>query len=122
MKLFTEVFKLYAYKNKDRCDLSIKVNDAFVLTFRLTHNELRRILTEYAINDPANDQYGVQFSSQAGQYWFVMEKKHFQAVRISIGSHGVDYNFRVNYTNWESLKQDYDFQMSNAMPWDDKSN
>jgi hypothetical protein len=118
MKLFTDTFKLYAYKNRDRCDLSIRLNDSMVMTFKLTHEEFRKIITEYTTNDPANDRYGVQFTSQAGQFWFVMNKQHFQAVRITIGNHGVDFNFRINYTDWDLLKVEYENQMSNIMPWD----
>lgn len=120
MKLFTETFKLYAYKNRDRCDLSIKVNDVLVLTFKLTHEEIKLMFDEYEVNDPVNNRYGVEFTSKAGQYWFVMDKKKFQSVRITIGNHGVDFNFRVSYTNWNLLKLDYEQQMSNPMPWDDK--
>jgi hypothetical protein len=118
MKLFTDTFKLYAYKNRDRCDLSIRLNDSMVMTFKLTHEELKKIITEYTVNDPVNNRNGVQFISQAGQYWFVMDKRHFQAVRITIGNHGVDFNFRVSYTDWNQLKAEYENQMNNIMPWD----
>jgi len=119
-KLFTDKFKLYAYKNQNRCDLSILVNESTVLTFRLTHEEINRIFNEYKINDPVNNQYGVQFSSANGQYWFVMDKRHFQAVRITVGAAGIDFNFRVTYNEWEQLINDYKMQMSTPQAWDNK--
>lgn len=120
MKFFADTFKLYAYKNRDRCDLSIKVNDVTALTFKLTHDEIRRLFEEYSVHDPANNQYGVQFTSKSGQHWFVMDKRHFQVIRITIGNQGVDFNFRVSYNNWNLLKLTYEQQMSNPMPWDEK--
>jgi hypothetical protein len=120
MKLFSSTFKLYAYKNKDCCDLSIKVNDEFVMTFKLTHKEFVNMINDYAIIDPDKDRYGVQFTSQAGQFWFIMDKKHFEAVRITVSSNGIDYNFRINYEDWEDLKNQYIDQMNSVQPWDNK--
>jgi O-phosphoseryl-tRNA(Cys) synthetase len=119
-KEFTETFKLYAYKNKDRCDLSIKVNESLVMTYKLTHGELKQLFNEYDIIDHKNDKYGVQLTSTAGQYWFVMLKKHFNAVRITIGNNGIDFNFRVDINEWNSLKLTYEQQMSTPQEWDNK--
>lgn len=120
MKLFTETFKLYAYKQYDKCDLSIRVSDQFVMTFKLTHSEIKKLFYEYNIIEPENDRYGIQFRSNNGQHWFVMDKKHFQAVRITVGSNGVDYNFRVSYNEWNSLIEEYNKQMSSPQAWDEK--
>jgi hypothetical protein len=120
MKLFSETFKLYAYKNKDRCDLSIKVNESLVMTFKLSHDEIKQFFNEYDIIDAKNDKYGVQLTSQAGQYWFVMLKRHFNAVRITVSNNGVDFNFRVDVEDWLDLIRTYDRQMSNPMEWDNK--
>jgi hypothetical protein len=117
-KEFSETFKLYAYKNKDRCDLSIKVNEGLVMTYKLTHDEIKQFFNEYDIIDSAKDKYGVQLTSKAGQYWFVMLKRHFNAVRITVGNNGVDFNFRVDIQDWQNLIKTYDFQMSTAQPWD----
>jgi hypothetical protein len=119
-KEFTETFKLYAYKNKDRCDLSIRVNEGLVMTYKLTHNELKQFFDEYDIIDLANDKYGIQLTSKAGQYWFVMKKKHFNAVRITVGSNGVDFNFRVDIIEWLDLINVYNVQMTTPQAWDDK--
>ena len=119
-KEFTETFKLYAYKNKDRCDLSIRVNEGLVMTYKLTHDELKQFFDGYNIIDPVNDKYGVQLTSNAGQYWFVMKKRHFNAVRITVGSNGVDFNFRVDINEWLDLINAYNVQMTTPQAWDDK--
>lgn len=119
-KEFTETFKLYAYKNQDKCDLSIKVHAGLVMTFKLNHDEFKRLITEYDIIDPVNNKYGAQFHSRAGQYWFVMKKRHFNAVRITVGNNGVDFNFRVDIDEWLDLIRTYNIQMSTPQAWDDK--
>lgn len=117
-KEFTTTFKLYAYKNKDRCDLSIKVNEGLVMTYKLTHDELKQFFNEYDIIDDTKNKYGVQLTSKAGQYWFVMLKKHFNAVRITVGNNGADFNFRVDIDDWLGLIKTYDHQMSTPQAWD----
>jgi hypothetical protein len=120
MKLFNTTFKLYAYKNKDRCDLSIKVNEGLVMTYKLTHEEIKQFFNEYDIIDEAKDKYGVQLTSKAGQYWFVMLKKHFNAIRITVSNNGVDFNFRVDIQEWLDLIETYKHQISTPQAWDDK--
>lgn len=117
-KEFTTTFKLYAYKNRDRCDLSIRVNEGLVMTYKLTHSELKQFFDEYDIIAPAEDRYGVQLTSQAGQYWFVMKKRHFNAVRITVSNNGVDFNHRVDIEDWEDLIKEYSRQMSTPQAWD----
>ena len=117
-KDFTETFKLYAYKNKDKCDLSIKVNESLVMTYKLTHDEIKQFFNEYNIIDFASNKYGVHLTSKAGQYWFVMLKRHFNAVRITVGNDGVDFNFRVDIDDWLDLIRTYNVQMSTPQAWD----
>lgn len=117
-KEFTDTFKLYAYKNKDKCDLSIRVNEGMVMTYKLTHDELKQFFNEYDVIDPANDKYGVQLTSKAGQYWFVMMKRHFNAVRITVSNNGVDFNHRVDIDDWLDLIRTYNIQMSTPQAWD----
>lgn len=117
-KEFTDTFKLYAYKNKDRCDLSIRVNEGMAMTYKLTHDELKQFFDEYDIIDPDNDKYGVHLTSKAGQYWFVMKKRHFNAVRITVSNNGVDFNHRVDIDDWLDLIRTYNIQMSTPQAWD----
>ena len=119
-KEFTTTFKLYAYKNKDKCDLSIRVNEGLVMTFKLTHSELKQFFDEYDIIEPSTNKYGVQLTTKAGQYWFVMKKRHFNAVRITVSNNGVDFNFRVDIDEWLDLIKTYNIQMSTPQEWDDK--
>ena len=117
-KEFTDIFKLYAYKNKDRCDLSIKVNENLVMTYKLTHDEIKQFFYEYDVIDSDQDRYGVQLTSKAGQFWFVMLKRHFNAVRITVSNNGVDFNFRVDIDDWQELIRTYNAQMALPQPWD----
>lgn len=114
MKIFSDTFKLYAYKNKDRCDLSVRVHDELVITFKLTHSELTELLEKSSLPE------GVSVNTKAGNFWYVTRKKSINAVRITAAIAGVDFNFRVSYTDWDQLKLTYEQQMSNPMPWDNK--
>lgn len=116
MDFFPRKFKLYTYKQHDRCDLSIRVNECFVTTFRLTRSELESIFSDYATRDSESNRYGVQFTSQAGQHWFVMNKRNRECVRVTVGNKGVDYNFRISYSDWDWLIQEYDRQKNSSGP------
>jgi hypothetical protein len=114
MKPFSDTFKLYAYKAQDRCDLSIRVHDELVISFRLTHNELKDLL------EKSSRPEGIGLETRAGNYWYVTRKKSINGVRITAAIAGVDFNFRVSYNDWDTLKLTYEQQMSNPMPWDNK--
>lgn len=114
MKLFSDVFKLYSYKNKDRCDLSIRVHDELVITFKLTHSEFSELL------EKSSQPEGISVNTKAGNFWYVTKKKSIDAVRITVAIAGVDFNFRVSYNEWDQLKVTYEQQMAYPMPWDDK--
>jgi len=120
MKQFSDIFKLYAYKQHDRCDVSIMVSETLVMTFRLTHNEIKRLFNEYQYIDPVTHDHGVRFKSENGPHWFAMDKKHLKAIRITIGHHGADFNFRVSYNDWQGLADEYYRQMSTEQDWDNK--
>jgi hypothetical protein len=120
MKKFSDIFKLYAYKQHDRCDVSIMVSETLVMTFRLTHSEIKRLFDEYQYIDPNTHDHGVRFKSENGPHWFAMDKKHLKAIRITIGHHGADFNFRVSYNDWDLLKLTYEQQMSTEQDWDNK--
>jgi hypothetical protein len=110
MKLFQTQFKLYSYKNKDKCDLSIKVSDEFVLTFKLTHHELKSVLS--------CKNTAVSFDSKAGQYWLAMDKAKFQCIRLTISNQGMEFNFRVRYEDFDCLRSEYENQQSSPQSWD----
>lgn len=114
MKPFSDTFKLYSYKNKDRCDLSIRVHDELVITFKLTHYELTTLLENSSLPE------GIGLQTQAGNFWYVTRKKSINAVRVTVAIGGVDFNFRISYTDWDLLKVTYEQQKVYPMPWDDK--
>lgn len=114
MKRFDQTFKLYAYKNKDRCDLSVRVHDTLVMTFKLTHSEFKHLL------DNAETPEGVELNSAAHNFWYVLKKRSVNAVRITVAVAGVDFNFRIAYNDWDQLKKDYDVQMTTEQAWDNK--
>jgi len=110
MKTFDDTFKLYAYKDLDRCDLSIRSSDNLVFTFRLTHSELKNMLN--------HDQ--AEFHTMTGLYFFYLHKKKINTIRLTVGVNGIDLNFRISVDDWQWLKDEYMRQLTNIMPWDDK--
>lgn len=112
MKPFSDTFKLYSYKQRDHCDLSIRVHDELVITFKLTHSELTDLLKK------SSSPEGIGLNTKAGNFWYVTEKKSIDAIRITAAIGGVDFNFRVSTSDWDLLKLTYEQQMSNPMPWD----
>lgn len=114
MKPFSDTFKLYAYKQRDHCDLSIRVHDELVITFKLTHSELTELLEKSSLPE------GIGLNTKAGNFWYITRKKSIDGIRITAAIAGVDFNFRISYTDWDLLKATYEQQMSNPMPWDDK--
>lgn len=113
MKLFSSPFKLYAYKKYDINDISLRINNNFVLTYRWTHDEIKQIF-EGAYSKP-----GINIKLQCGVNMYVVVKKSIEAVRFTINTHGGNFNLRFTIPDFEALQQDYNFQMNNAVAWDD---
>jgi len=110
---FFNSFKLYAYKKYDINDLSLKVNDNFVLTYRLTHQELKDIFAG------AYEKPGINIKLECGVKLYCVVKFKLNAVRFTINTHGGNLNLRYHVDDFEKLKKDYEFQMNNAVEWDD---
>lgn len=113
MKPFNEYFKLYAYKNYDINDLSIRVNDNFVLTYRLTHDEIKQMF------EGAHTKEGINLHLKCGVKMYVVIKRNISAVRITINTQGGNLNFRHTIEDFGKLIADYKFQMENRVKWDD---
>jgi hypothetical protein len=113
MKPFDQSFKLYAYKKYDINDISLRVNDNFVLTYRWTHNEIKQIF-EGAYTHP-----GINIKLECGIKMYVVVKKNISAVRFTINTHGGNLNLRYTIEDFENLITDYNYQMSNTVKWDD---
>lgn len=112
MKPFNSPFKLYAYKNYDICDLSLRVSDNFVLTYRLTHEELKQIF-EGAYTKP-----GINIKLSCGIKWYCVVKRNIDGVRFTINTHGGNINLRFEIKDFENLINDYHHQMSTPVEWD----
>jgi hypothetical protein len=97
MKLFSEVFKLY--KNNGIADLSIKLTDTTVLTFKINDIDLI-YLTSASEADPIKE---VEVNKNL-KFLFHYKKK-FQCVRITVFLDYVAYNFRISFKDYISLKE-----------------
>ena len=113
MKFFNEYFKLYAYKKYDINDLSLRVNDNFVLTYRLTHDEIKQMF------EGAYTREGINLHLKCGVKLYVVIKRNISAVRFTINTHGGNINLRFAIDEFEKLITDYNFQMENRVKWDD---
>jgi len=113
MKPFNEEFKLYAYKKYDINDLSLRVNNNFVLTYRLTHDEMKQIFAG------ANTREGINLHLKCGVKMYVVIKRNISAVRFTINTHGGNFNLRFTIEAFEGLMANYNFQMENNVKWDD---
>jgi hypothetical protein len=114
MKIFDKSFKLYAYKHHDYNDLSFRVNDNFVLTYRLTHQEITNIFSGAFLQQGIN----LELSSRVKIYCVV--KNNISVVRFTISTHGGNFNLRYSIIDFKNLIEEYNFQMSNKVKWDDK--
>jgi hypothetical protein len=113
MKPFSEAFKLYAYKNYNICDLTLRVTDTFAITYRLTHDELRQIFTG------AYTQPGINVRLETGGKFYVVVKERIAAVRFTITTHAGNFNLRYTIPDFENLIADYNNQMNSPVEWDD---
>jgi hypothetical protein len=113
MKTFNQPFKLYAYKKYDICDLSFRVNDNFVLTYRLTHSELTTIFKD------AFTKQGINLHLACGIKIYSVVKQNISAVRFTINTYGGNFNLRYSVEDFEGLIKNYQYQMNNAVDWDD---
>lgn len=113
MKLFTDAFKLYAYKKYDICDISFRVTDTFVLTYRLTHNEIKQLFSG------AFEKPGINLKLECNVKIYAAVKRNIDALRLTINTHGGNINLRYEIKNFEDLIADYNYQMSNPVKWDD---
>jgi hypothetical protein len=114
MKIFDKNFKLYAYKYKDYNDLSFRVNDNFVLTYRFTHEELKKLFSDAFLKP------GIDLKLNCGVKIYCVIKRNISALRVSIFTAGGAFNLRYPIQDFKSLIDEYTFQMNNKVEWDDK--
>jgi len=113
MKTFNEDFKLYAYKKYDINDLSFRVNEKFVLTYRFTHDEMKQMFAG------ADTKEGINLHLKCGIKMYVVIKRNISAVRFTINTHGGNFNLRFSIEAFKNLIANYNFQMENNVKWDD---
>jgi hypothetical protein len=99
MKLFSEIFKLY--KTDNIIDLSIKVTDTTVLTFKIADTDLMHLML-------ASEQDPIKEVEVNNNLKFLFHyKKKFQCVRITVFLDYVAYNLRISFKDYASLKESF---------------
>ena len=117
MTKFTEVYKLYTFKNKNRANLSLRVNDDFVIEYQLTIDQLSDILNNW--------QQGIEITTKHN-HWLIEYKEYSPRpirdyspyVRVSVNHQGVKFHYRLTTSQMQQLEHDFDYQLSNTMHWD----
>jgi hypothetical protein len=115
---FTDTFKIYLFKDKQKVDWSIRVSSNHVHTYSLTVEEFEGMLNNW--KQPAGYTFSI-----GGTHAFVQHKtttprpesKPTSYVRITIWK-GVDYQYRVDYSDMVALEDSYHHQKNNVMYWD----
>jgi hypothetical protein len=113
MKAFDQAFKLYAYKKYDICDISFRVTDTFVLTYRFSHDEMKQLFSG------AYEKPGINIKLDCGIKIYAVVKKNIDALRLTINTHGGNINLRYEIKDFVALVDDYNFQMANPVKWDE---
>lgn len=112
MKGFDTNFKIYAYKKYDIVDISFKVNEALVLTYRFTHENINDLFKG------AFTKEGVNIKLNSGVKVYSVIKQRLDAVRITIFTNGTGFNLRYPINDFENLIKEYNQQMITDTPWD----
>lgn len=100
--LFKNRLKLYYLPKDDLVSLNIRVAPEYVLTFYI-----ERPIFERLIGAPDPGEFGVK-----AKYYFLMRKKEY--VRLSVESHEVTHNLRIELDAWDRLIRQYREGMSQA--------
>jgi hypothetical protein len=116
---FTKTFKLYVFKEDNRADLAIRVNDHYVQTYNLNIDDLKSILSNWrepqGFSGKINDNFwAVQYKSYSPR----PVQSQVSYVRFSIFINGVGHNFRVDADDMLALEKDFFYQINNRMYWD----
>ena len=115
---FTKPIKIYLFKDKDRVDVSVKVNDTLVNGYRFTVNDFEKIINNW--------QTGIEFEFEGG-YAVIEYKKHGPRperkvdpyVRFSISIGWSTFHHRLTYDDMLELEKEYFYQKNNKMYWDE---
>lgn len=115
---YTKPIKIYLFKDKDRVDVSIKVNDTLVNGYSFRQHEFESILQQW--------ETGIEFPFEGG-YVFVVYKKYGPRpekrldpyVRFSVSIGYNTFHHRLTYDDMIELEKEYHYQKNNKMYWDE---
>jgi len=112
IKPFTDIFKFYLFKNRERAKLTVMVNETFGVTYLWDQSQFEDMIMNW------EDEWT---GKARGSDIFVGPKKNKETkerfVRFSSSSQfGCEHRFSYNQMEW--LRNEYIHQKNNQMPWD----
>jgi|SaaInlV_100m_DNA_5_1039725.scaffolds.fasta_scaffold105839_2 hypothetical protein len=112
IKPFTDVFKLYLFKNRERVKLTVMVTETYGVTYLWDQEKFEEMITTW------QDEWS---GKARGTDIFVGPKKSPEGrerfVRFSgYGQYGTEHRF--SYNQMRELNKEYFYQKNNKMPWD----
>lgn len=111
-KPFTDLFKLYLFKHRERVKLTVMVHDTYGITYLWDQDQFEEMITTW------KDEWT---GKARGTDIFVGPKKGTDPkdrfVRFSSSAQfGCEHRF--TYNQMEELHKEYFYQKENKMPWD----
>ncbi len=111
-KPFTDVFKLYLFKKRERVKLTVMVHETYGITYLWDQDQFEEMITTW------QDEWT---GKARGSDIFVGPKKGLEKtdrfVRFSsFGQFGCEHRF--SYRQMLDLHKEYFHQKENKMPWD----
>lgn len=118
---FKQNLKLYLFKDRNWCDLSIRVSDSYVVTYHFSEEVLQNILARW--RDPhggfdEKTEPGTKITVQHKTLTPRPERAETSYIRWSVWKNGVTHNHRLEYSDMEYLEREYFYQRNNTMHWD----
>jgi hypothetical protein len=111
IKPFTDLFKLYLFKHRERVKLTVMVNETFGITYLWDQDQFEDMITSW------RDEWT---GKARGSDIFVGPKKgegRERFVRFSSSAQfGCEHRFSLE--QMDELEKDYFNQKNNTMPWD----
>tara|TARA_B110001454_G_scaffold176575_1_gene168734 strand:+ start:1010 stop:1390 length:381 start_codon:yes stop_codon:yes gene_type:complete len=115
--LFSDLLKIYLFKDKERVKVSFKITDYVVINREFSQENFEYILENWKIGE------GVQKLSTIGDghiWWFHgrfgPRPECVPANFVSINFNR--YSFRISVEEMERITENYYYQKSNKMHWD----
>ena len=106
---FTQPLKIYLFKDQNRVDVSVKVNDTLVNGYRFTISDFEKIVDNW------QGGYAVVEYKKHGPR---PERKLDPYVRFSISIGYGTFHHRLTYNDMLQLEKEYFYQKNNKMYWD----